>query len=461
MKILLISDNSQIILKFIDLFENKEELRVLKSKQNIVSHSPKSNYDVIFCELKFLKELPFEGSDFSVSSTSIGYDPSKTRFILITGKEDIKEAMVYVRGGSLSYITSPVTDDEILFNCQNRSFQQIKQPHSNNWIPEDATMLRTNNPVMKNLYEQVRLVSLKPTTVLITGETGTGKGVIARLLHHLSDRRDKPFVSIHCGAIPETLLESELFGHEKGSFTGAGRQKKGKFELASGGTIFLDEIGTISSEIQIKLLQVLQEKKITRVGGESAIDLDIRVIAATNEDLLELCDRGVFRRDLYYRLNVFPLHVPPLRERIEDLPLISASLIHKFNTQQNKNINGVDPHLAEALKNYGWPGNIRELENLFERAFILESTSTVKPTSFPAEISSQSGKSSELPNSSEGTLAQVRSEAISKVEEEYLRSQLSINKGSIKSTAAAAGITTRQLHKLMTRYGIDKNEFKK
>lgn len=461
MKILLISDNSQIILKFIDLFENKEELRVLKNKQNIVSHSPKSNYDVIFCELKFLKELPFEGSDFSASSTSIGYNPSKTRFILITGKDEIKEAMVYVRGGSLSYITSPVTDDEILFNCQSRSFQQIKQPHSNNWIPEDATMLRTNNPVMKNLYEQVRLVSMKPTTVLITGETGTGKGVIARLLHHLSDRRDKPFVSIHCGAIPETLLESELFGHEKGSFTGAGRQKKGKFELASGGTIFLDEIGTISADIQIKLLQVLQEKKITRVGGESPIELDIRVIAATNEDLLELCDKGIFRRDLYYRLNVFPLHVPALRERIEDLSLISASLIHKFNIQQNKNINGVDPVLAEALKNYEWPGNIRELENLFERAFILEGSTTVRPSSFPAEILSQPGKPGQIFKFTKGTLAQVRSEVISRVEEEYLRSNLTINKGSIKTTAAAAGITTRQLHKLMTKYDIDKNEFKK
>lgn len=461
MKILLISDNSQIILKFIDLFENKEELRVLKNKQNIVSHSPKSNYDVIFCELKFLKELPFEGSDFSASSTSIGYNPSKTRFILITGKDEIKEAMVYVRGGSLSYITSPVTDDEILFNCQSRSFQQIKQPHSNNWIPEDATMLRTNNPVMKNLYEQVRLVSMKPTTVLITGETGTGKGVIARLLHHLSDRRDKPFVSIHCGAIPETLLESELFGHEKGSFTGAGRQKKGKFELASGGTIFLDEIGTISADIQIKLLQVLQEKKITRVGGESPIELDIRVIAATNEDLLELCDKGIFRRDLYYRLNVFPLHVPALRERIEDLPLITASLIHKFNIQQNKNINGVDPVLAEALKNYEWPGNIRELENLFERAFILEGSTTVRPSSFPAEILSQPGKPGQIFKFTKGTLAQVRSEVISRVEEEYLRSNLTINKGSIKTTAAAAGITTRQLHKLMTKYDIDKNEFKK
>ncbi|MCM8527937.1 MAG: sigma-54 dependent transcriptional regulator [Lentisphaeraceae bacterium] len=460
MKILLISDNSDFILKFIDLFENKEELRVLKNQSNILEHAPKSNYDIIFCELKFIKTLPFEDSDFSVASTSLGYDPSSTKFVLITDKKSIKEAMFYIRGGSLSYVTAPLTEDEIIFACQNKIPQKIKQPYAKGWLPEDASMLRTANLQMKTLYEQLRLVAMKSTTVLISGETGTGKGVAAKLLHSLSDRRNKPFISVHCGALPETLLESELFGHEKGSFTGATRQKKGKFELAQGGTIFLDEIGTVSLDIQIKLLQVLQERKIVRIGGESAMDLNIRVIAATNEDLMELCDAGRFRRDLYYRLNVFPLYVPPLRERKEDLPIICSSLIQKFNTQQGKNIIGIDPLLSEALQNYEWPGNIRELENLFERAFILENSDTLTAQSFPAEILAHSGKASISLEHSSGTLAQVRQEVVARIEKEYIQSNLAVNKGSIKTTAAAAGITTRQLHKLMTKYKIDKNSFK-
>ena len=190
------------------------------------------------------------------------------------------------------------------------------------------------------------------------------------------------------------------------------------------------------------------------------MDLNIRVIAATNENLVELCETGRFRRDLYYRLNVFPLHVPPLRERTEDLPLICSSLIQKFNTQQAKTILGIDPTLSKALQNYEWPGNIRELENLFERAFILENSNNLTSQSFPAEILSHAGKTSLSVEHTDGTLAQVRKDVISRIEKEYIESNLAVNNGSIKITAAAAGITTRQLHKLMTKYQIDKSLFK-
>lgn len=460
MKILLISDNKQNILKFTEILSKKEELIVLENKKSILNHNPQNTYDIIFCDLAFIKDLPFRENDFSTSSTTLGFDPSQTKLVLLTPKEKITEAMLYVRAGSLSYISYPLTDSEILFCCQNLTVPQA-QAEPNQWLPEDAAMLRTSNPAMKTLYEQIKLVSLKSTTVLITGETGSGKGILAKLIHHLSNRRDKPFINVHCSAIPETLLESELFGHEKGSFTGAAKQKKGKFEMAQGGTIFLDEIGTISLDMQIKLLQVLQDKELTRIGSEKSISLDIRIIAATNENLVELCNKGLFRRDLYYRLNVFPIDVPPLKKRTEDLPLICASLINKFNTLHGKNILGLDPIIAEALQNYDWPGNIRELENLIERAFILETSKLLTPQSFPAEILANVTNPQKILTHTNGTLSQVRQEVIAKIEEEYIRSNLASTNGSINKTALIAGITTRQLHKLMTRYEIDKKEYKR
>lgn len=459
MNILLISNSKDIEHIFSKSFLEKEELKVLKTAISIKRHSPAIPYDLIYCDLSFYRNLPFEGDNYCSLDTSFGYDPQKTKIILLTSKDKIQEAMAFVRSASLNYLTYPLNESELLYSSQAAKVppRSLVTPV---WIPEDSAMLRSSNSLMQSLYEQLKLVSIKSTTVLITGETGTGKGVAAQLIHNLSNRRDKPFISVHCGALPESLLESELFGHEKGAFTGANKLKKGKFELAQGGTIFLDEIGTVSLDVQVKLLQVLQEKKLTRVGGESSLHLDIRVVAATNEDLLELCSKGSFRRDLYYRLNVFPIHVPPLRERGEDLPLISSSLIYKFNQIHGKSIIGVDPFLAEALQNYSWPGNIRELENLFERAFILEQTDILSATSFPAEILAHAS----LPGNSfaecSGTLAQVRQEVVARIEEEYIRSVLSVNNGSIKITAATAGITTRQLNKLMNKYKINKNEYK-
>ena len=459
MKILIITDNPDISVIFEKLFE-KQEIDILFSKKEIKNHSPEHTYDVIFCDLKFFKDLPFKNSDVAISSTMLGYDPSKTRVVILSPKSQIKEALLYIKSGSLNYITYPVTKEEIKYFCHSNYPMKKIQFSVSDWLPDDASMLRTANPYMRNLYEQAKLVSMKSTTVLITGETGTGKGTLAKLLHSLSDRRDKPFISIHCGALPETLLESELFGHEKGAFTGALKQKKGKFELAEGGTVFLDEIGTVSPDMQIKLLEVLQEREIVRIGGEKPIKLDIRIIAATNEDLVELCDQGTFRKDLYYRLNVFPLHVPPLKERTEDLPVIRASLIQKFNLLHNKNILGVDPVVAEALSNYSWPGNIRELENLFERAFILEASDILSTASFPAEILAHVSNAEMIINKPSGTLAEVRNSVIARIEEEYIRSNLAVNNGSIQKTALTAGITTRQLHKLMTRYKIDKKDYK-
>jgi len=306
----------------------------------------------------------------------------------------------------------------------------------------------------------LRSVAQTDSTVLITGETGTGKSVLAKLIHQESRRRDRQFIGIHCGAITDSLLESELFGHERGAFTGAVRRKPGKFEIANEGTIFLDEIGTISAAMQIKLLDVLQEKNFYRVGGESSIRVDVRIISATNASLSDLAESGQFRKDLFYRLNVFQLEVPPLRERKDDIePLLNYTL-NRLNKTGMKNINTIHPEVLNTLREYTWPGNIRELENLMERAYILETTEMLRPVSFPVKLFKEKLKKYIQPVNIKVPLEQMRRQELERIEHEYISEILIQNKGRINESATAAGISARQLNNLMRKYRIDKKTFK-
>ncbi|MDD5207546.1 MAG: sigma 54-interacting transcriptional regulator, partial [Desulfobacterales bacterium] len=250
------------------------------------------------------------------------------------------------------------------------------------------------------------------------------------------------------------------FGHEKGAFTGAVRRKLGKFEIAKGGSIFLDEVGTVTPSAQLKLLQVLQDGTFQKIGGEETIESNVRVIAASNSDLKKMCNDGLFRKDLYYRLNVFPIEIPPLRERLEDIPHFVSVFLRKMNRFQQKEIHHVDPRVIEAFQNYSWPGNIRELENLIERAYILEKSSALSPESFPGELFESRTSSRASAYDAGQTLGEARKRALKEIESNYLREQLTRHGGRIKDSAGAAGITTRQLHKLMTKYGIRKEDFK-
>jgi len=314
---------------------------------------------------------------------------------------------------------------------------------------------------MKDVVEKARTVAPTRATVLLTGETGVGKGVLARLIHRWSNRADQPFVAVHCGAIPDSLLESELFGHEKGSFTGAHRRKQGKFELADGGTLFLDEVGTITPSLQIKLLDVLQERRFHRVGGEQDVVVDTRIVAATNSDLGRMQKEGHFRPDLYHRLNVFPIEIPPLRERKEDLPVLAAQILRRLNALYGKSIEGLESSVEAAFLAYDWPGNVRELENVLERAHILESASRIFPRHVPFEIldASEQHVTATVPVGKK-TLAAVRSEAVMIAERCYLVELLSTHHGRIDASSRTAGVTTRQLRKLLSKYRIDKAEFK-
>ena len=328
------------------------------------------------------------------------------------------------------------------------------------WKNEILDQLQSRSGIMQQINEQVRLVAPTLTTVLLSGETGTGKGFLARQIHLHSQRRGQPFISVHCGAIPETLIESELFGHEKGAFTGAVKRKQGRFALASRGTIFLDEIGTITPAIQIKLLQFLQDHTFQPVGSERALEADVRVLAATNADLMRMVQDSQFRSDLFYRLNVFPLQIPPLRERREDIPLLANLFIKRLNRLFGKRINGLSLEVEQALRSYDWPGNIRELENLLERAFILEKGNDLGPGSFPPEVFNKDCAFPVLGQEGLPTLGSFRAQAVNQIELQYLIRLLTEHEGRIGPSARTAGVSTRQLHKLMTKHGLKKEDFK-
>jgi DNA-binding NtrC family response regulator len=313
---------------------------------------------------------------------------------------------------------------------------------------------------MLQTFEKVKSVAPTKTTVLLLGDTGVGKGTVAKLIHQHSSRKDEAFVHVHCGALPDTLAESELFGYEKGAFTGAVKRKLGRFDTAQKGTIFLDEINTISGTMQIKLLQVLQDRIFQRVGGEHPIEADVRVIAASNSDLQQLCDEGLFRKDLYYRLSVFPLEIPSLQQRSEDIPDWVNYLIEWFNKLYFKEIQNADPLVVNALQEYSWPGNIRELENVIERAYILEKTSTLRAESFPQELFSDLNYPTEIAMDVTQPLAVVRRQSLEHIERQYLKELMAKHLGRVNRAAETAGITTRQLHKLLSKYGIRKEEFK-
>ena len=345
-------------------------------------------------------------------------------------------------------------------NQSRRPLTETDSVQENFWNEDVLREVHTRSSRMLQTYEKVKSVAPTKTTVLLLGDTGVGKGMVAKLIHKHSSRKDEAFVHVHCGALPDTLVESELFGYEKGAFTGAAKRKLGRFDKAQKGTIFLDEINTISGTMQIKLLQVLQERVFQRVGGESPIEADVRVIAASNSDLQQLCDEGLFRKDLYYRLSVFPLEIPSLQQRSEDIPDWIDYLIDWFNKLYFKEIQSADPVVVKALQEYSWPGNIRELENIIERAYILETTSVLRPESFPQELFTYINNTAEVELDISLPLAEVRRKSLDYLERQYLKEVMTKHQGRINRASETAGITTRQLHKLLSKYGIRKEEYK-
>ncbi|MGD9040286.1 MAG: sigma-54 dependent transcriptional regulator [Desulfobacteraceae bacterium] len=462
--ILVVSKGQEPFLKIRSCFPADYRMANAPSTQAAVDTLRKERYDSIFFDIGLLQGA-VEGNQYRAALEPFWRMYPTSKIIIMTPQEMIREAVKAVKAGASDYVTFPIVAEEVKLITETLMESTIVQSEleylrDQFWEPETLEIVQTKNAQMEKVYDKVRSVAPTRSTVLLMGETGTGKGVLANLIHQHSNRRKDQFIGVHCGAIPDTLLESELFGHEKGAFTGAVRRKLGKFEIASGGTIFLDEVGTITPSAQIKLLQVLQDGTFQRVGGEESFDANVRVVAATNVDLKQMCEEGKFRKDLYYRLNVFPIEIPPLRERPEDIPHLVEGFLKRLNMFNTKEIYHIDTQVLEAFRHYSWPGNIRELENLVERAYILETSSVLRPESFPVELFEFGVSSATLSVDASSTLADVRRRGMENIEKNYLKELLTQHRGKIRESAEAAGITTRQLHKLMAKHGVRKEEFK-
>ena len=421
-------------------------------------------YDLIFIDLEILFRSTQSGDYTNMLQRFKQLCP--TIGIVVMAKPDmIREMVKAVKAGASDYLTLPLDPDEIQLVTEDIRESIIKESELNYlreqlWKSDSLEMIHTDNTAVKEVFKKLRSVAPTKTTVLLSGETGTGKGVLAKIIHRYSNREHAQFICLHCGAVPDTLLESELFGHEKGAFTGALKKKLGKFEIARNGTLFLDEIGTITTSAQVKLLQVLQDGTFSPVGAEKTISTNARIITATNSDLKKMTEDGDFRKDLYYRLNVFPIEIPPLRKRKEDIPLLIQFFLKKLSKDFQKDIKDIHPQVKEAFKKYSWPGNIRELENLLERACILETSDLLTPESFPAELFEKEVSSAVLSMDTDVSLSEARRKAVLCFEKQYLKELMSRNRGKINQSAQEAGISTRQLHKLMIKYDLRKEDFK-
>lgn len=400
-----------------------------------------------------LLDIWMPGIDGIETLNRIKIEHPEIQVIMISGHGTIETAVKATKLGAFDFIEKPLSLDKVILTIEHAlDFRRLSEENLRlrKEIDERFEIIG-HSPVIQNVRERIRMVAPADSWVLITGENGVGKELVARAIHRESSRRTNAFVGVNCAAIPEELIESELFGHEKGAFTGATARKKGKFDLADKGTLFLDEIADMSLKTQSKVLRILQEQKFERVGGERTIHVDVRVIAATNRNLEEEIRKGRFREDLYYRLNVIPIHVPALRERKEDIPLFADHFLHQFSVQHGKEKKEISPAAIEVLKDHSWPGNVRELKNLIERLVILTPRRKIEVNDL---LDSLKPGSSAPPQGEAYVDGESLKEATSRFEREFIVKRLAQNHGNIARTAEQIGIARRNLHRKIRQLGI-------
>lgn len=418
--------------------------------RDAVDRMKEYNFEVVVCDVN----LP-DQDGFQLLEWAVQHKP-ETAVILLTGYGTIESAVEAIRIGAFDYLTKPVIDDELNFSIQ-RALGQRRIVEENRQLKKQLDLkFGMSNIIgrdykMAKLFDLIESVADTRTTVLILGENGTGKTITARALHQLSSRREKPFVEVACGALPDTLLESELFGHVSGAFTGANHDKEGKFLQANGGTLFLDEIGTASPSLQVKLLRVLQDREFEPVGGNKTYKVDVRLVLATNDNLEEKVRRGEFRQDLYYRINVISVTQPPLRERIGDIPLLVDHYISQFNDQTGKRVRTFDDQALQAMQRYNWPGNVRELLNVVERAVVLSKGEIVSVNDLPEQIRRETQEQHyEINRLGNGNLKT----ALANPERQIILDALEASGWNRQETARLLGINRTTLYKKMKKYDI-------
>lgn len=443
---LLIVDDEEIVRQSLQAWflEDGYDIDVAAYAESALKLYEKNKYDLILLDIK----MPgMSGMDLLLKLKEI--DPDAI-IILITAYASVSSAVKALKSGAYDYITKPIDPDELshlvknALNQKNLRDENIQLKTSIDEIVKPDNLIG-ESPKMKEVYSLIQTVSQTDTTVLILGDSGTGKELVAKAIHLNSKRKYFPLVTVNCGALPESILESELFGHEKGAFTGAHYKRKGKFEMANGGTIFLDEIGTISHKVQVELLRVIETKEFMRVGGSETIKSDFRIIAATNVNLQKLVESGQFREDLYYRLNVFTINLPPLRERGEDIILLADYFLKKYSTAMNKNITSFDKEAIKFMLEYHWPGNVRELENAIERAVVVCQKDKITLEHLPFRV---------FNNAKEEQLKEKSLEAVEKI---HIEKILKENNWNISKSAEDLRIDRVTLYNKIKKYGLRKN----
>ncbi len=453
---ILVVDDEDSIREFLEIMLKKEGYEITTAEDGAVAKDVlgKKTFDMVISDLQMPHVTGIELLKF------VKDNYPETVFMMITAFGTAENAVEAMKMGAYDYLTKPFKIDEVRLNVAN-ALRSKNLEVENRVLKKEMQKEYTfqnmvgNSEAMHRIFDLIKRVSQAPTNVLVTGESGTGKEVVAKAIHFNGPLKDRPFVTINCGAIPEQLMESEMFGHKKGSFTSAVFDKPGLFEVADGGSLFLDEIGELPVTIQVKLLRAIQERVIRRVGATEDIKVEVRIIAATNRNLEDMVKQGTFRQDLYYRLNVINIRTPALRERKEDIPLLATHFLKKYNERLNKNVNGISLEAMEVMKKYEYPGNVRELENIIERTVALESGATILPESLPPFVNTPVGR--KLASSQEieiGTEGIELDKIIGQIEKELIVKAIHTAGGVKKKAAKLLHITFRSMRYRVEKYNL-------
>ncbi|MFN7262743.1 MAG: sigma-54-dependent transcriptional regulator [Pseudobdellovibrionaceae bacterium] len=453
---ILVVDDEESIREFLEIMLKKEGYEVTCAEDGAKAKDllAKKNFNMIISDLQMPNLTGLE------LLKHVRETYPDTVFMMITAFGTTETAVEAMKMGAYDYLTKPFKIDEVRLNIQNAlraSSLEVENKVLKRELKQEYSFqsIIGNSEPMHRIFDLVRRVSQTPTNILVTGESGTGKEVVAKAIHYNGPLKDRNFVTINCGAIPENLMESEMFGHKKGSFTGAVVDKSGLFEVADGGTLFLDEVGELPITIQVKLLRAIQERVIRRVGATEDIKVDVRIIAATNRDLEAMVKDGTFRQDLFYRLNVINIKMPPLRERKEDIPLLANHFLKKYNDRLTKQISGISMEAMEMLKKYEYPGNVRELENIIERTVALEGGASILPESLPPFVTTPTGR--KLASSHEIEIGEDGidlDKILGQIEKELIVKAIHAAHGVKKRAAKILKITFRSMRYRVEKYNL-------
>ena len=450
---ILVVDDEQSMREFLEIFLRREGYEVVTAADvdTAVLHLESDEVDLVITDMQMPEKT---GLDLLLAAREVS---PETILIVVTAFGTTDSAIAAMKEGAYDYLTKPFKVDELRIVIEKALEKKLLSNENRRLRRELRSQSRDRNIIghsaaMQAVYDLIAQVAETKTNVLVAGESGTGKELVARAIHEQSDRSEQPFVAINCGAIPENLLESELFGHVKGAFTGAVQTKEGLFEAANGGTLFLDEIGELSQPLQVKLLRALQERSIRRVGDTVDRKIDVRIVSATNRRLEEEVAAGRFREDVYYRLNVIQLTLPPLRDRLEDIPLLAQHFIRAFADDLGKNVEGMDDEVYEVLAGYSFPGNVRELENLIERAVALTREPIIHREMLPPSVTETREIKSETRITEEGVSLEA---LVADYERSLLREALSLTGGVKKRAARLLGISFRSFRYRVEKLGLE------